>query len=567
MAGALVSVTLGEYGPAVEAAVEEMQKNHVVRRIWKKDHTLWKPSPDDIANRLGWLDSPGSMMGNIAEIQNFVNDVRTDGYTHALLLGMGGSSLAPEVFRKTFGVAEGYLDLSVLDSTDPGAILAAVEKLDLTRTLFIVSTKSGGTVETLSLFKYCYNRVQEKTGASNAGDQFIAITDPGSSLAATAEKYNFRKIFLNDPDVGGRYSALTFFGLVPAALIGMDIRRLLETAQTALATELTESEEFHKGVLSGIFLGAVLGETAKAGRDKVTFFFSPQIESFGAWIEQLIAESLGKEGKGILPVVGEPLGNPSVYGNDRIFIFIGLKDDPDDEKKLAGLAEAGYPVIHILLDDLYSLGCQCLIWELATAVAGHLLAVNPFDQPNVDTAKVLARQMISDYAQKGSLPDDKPLVSEKGITVFGDVQGRNLADILDAFFQQAKPGTYIALQAFIQPTRQTRTALLALQHHLRDKFKLAVTIGYGPRFLHSTGQLHKGDSGKGLFMQFTADSPGDLPIPDEAGEPGSAVTFGILKMAQVLGDGRALVTAGRKVIRFHLGADTVRGLTLLAENL
>jgi glucose-6-phosphate isomerase len=359
MSGLSIKVDLGRYRRLVEHSLEQMQKNRVIARIWAKDHTLWKESPTEITNRLGWLDSPRRMTDKISEMQTFVDDVRRDGYTHALLLGMGGSSMAPEVFRKTFGVAPGYLDLAVLDSTDPGAVLGAVEKLDPARTLFIVSTKSGGTVETLSLFKYCYNYTADHLGNTKTGAHFIAITDPASTLAATAEKYHFRKSFLNDPDIGGRYSALTFFGLVPAALIGMDVRWLLEQAQTAAAAETAAAGRPDQEALNGLYLGAVLGELARAGRDKATFIFSPQIESFGAWLEQLIAESLGKEGKGILPVVGDPLGGPADYAPDRVFISIRLQGERQDEAFSALLA-AGHPVVQIELTDRYDLGAQCL---------------------------------------------------------------------------------------------------------------------------------------------------------------------------------------------------------------
>jgi glucose-6-phosphate isomerase len=567
MACSLVAAELGAYRPLVENTYVDMRNGDIIDRILKKDHTLWKPDPAEIANRLGWLDCPRSMTGPIAELQDFADELRREGYTHALLLGMGGSSLAPEVFRKAFGVAPGGLDLAVLDSTDPGAVLAATERLDLNGTLFIVSTKSGGTIETLSLFKYCYNLVLEKTGEENAGRHFIAVTDPGSSLAAMAATRHFRKTFLNDPDVGGRYSALTLFGLVPAALIGLDAGRLLGSAQEALSAETDDSAADRPEALSGLYLGAVLGQMAKAGRDKVTFILSPQIESFGAWLEQLIAESLGKEGKGILPVIGEPLGTMDVYGRDRVFIRITTRDDHEDVKQLSELTRAGHPTLHIRLDDLYDLGGQGFTWEVATAVAGHLLSVNPFNQPDVEAAKVLARQMIADYTEKGVLPREAPLVSEKGVAVYGDVKGQTLKAALETFLDQRQPDGYIALQAFLAPAAETEAALQAFRLCLRDRCRQAVSAGFGPRYLHSTGQLHKGDGGKGLFIQFTADDARDCPIPDEAGRPGAAVTFGVLKTAQAFGDGKALANAGRPVIRFHLGGDAVGGLKRLTESL
>ncbi|MBN1662795.1 MAG: glucose-6-phosphate isomerase [Deltaproteobacteria bacterium] len=567
MSCSLVSAELGAYRAPVENALAQMRKDGVIARILKKDHTLWKPSPVEIANRLGWLDSPRAMADHMAGLQAFAGDLRREGYAHALLLGMGGSSLAPEVFRKTFGVVSGCLDLAVLDSTDPGAVLAATETLDLTKTLFIVSTKSGGTIETLSLFKYCYQLCLEKTGTAEAGRHFIAVTDPGSGLAAMAEKYHFRKVFLNDPAIGGRYSALTYFGLAPAALIGMDAGRLLAEARKAAATETAHAEAPGKDALSGLFLGAVLGELAKSGRDKATFIFSPQIESFGAWLEQLIAESLGKEGRGILPVVGEPAGEAPVYGHDRVFVFMSLKGDRQDDHRFSALVRQGHPALHVVLDDPYDLGGQCFTWEMATAVAGHLICVNPFDQPDVEAAKVLARQMIADAAKNGVLPAETPVASEKGITVYGAVRAGTPGEAFAVFLNHVPPGGYIALQAFIQPTAEADAALQAMRLRLRDQFRTAVTTGYGPRYLHSTGQLHKGDGGKGLFIQFTADDARDMIIPDEADKPGGGLTFGALKAAQALGDGKALVRAGRRVMRFHLGTDAVRGLRLLTESL
>ncbi len=567
------TASLGSYQAAVDDALAEMKENRIMARIWAHDHTVWKPEPTEITNRLGWLHTAEVMMENLPRLEGLVEAVRAAGYTHALLLGMGGSSLAPEVFRKTFGpstgsgrgVKEGYLDLAVLDSTDPGAVLAHTERLDLSRTLFIVATKSGGTVETLSFFKFFYNRVVEALGQERAGAHFIAITDPGSELAdaasLTAESYRFRAAFLNDPNIGGRYSALSYFGLAPAALVGVDVGLLLDRA---LAATSGYESCVASGDNPGARLGAILGELAKAGRDKVTFAVSPAIASFGDWVEQLIAESTGKEGKGILPVVGEPLGPPQVYGNDRLFVHLRLDGDAASlthDAAVATLERAGHPVVRLNLHDRYDLGGQFFLWEMATAVAAHRLGINPFDQPDVEAAKVLARKMVAEYAEKGVLPpgESSPLTAEA----------------LNGFLAQAQPGdpatgsgrSYIALQAYLQPTAETDAALAALRLRLRDCYRLATTVGYGPRFLHSTGQLHKGDAGRGLFVQFTADDPRDAPIPDEAGSPDSTMTFGVLKAAQALGDRRALLDAGRRVISFHLGNDVVGGLKRLTESL
>jgi len=568
VAGGHGSVNLGPWRPLVEAALAELHHNRIMARIWEKDYTVWKDSPVEITNRLGWLKSPQVMTEAVSHINNLVDEVRGDGYTHVFLLGMGGSSLAPEVFRKTFGVRDGYLDLAVLDSTDPGAILAHTERLDPAKTLFVVSTKSGGTLETFSFLKYFYNHVGKILGASEAGRHFVAITDPGSTLAGLATVHRFRRTFLNDPDIGGRYSALSYFGLVPAALIGMDIETLLCRAATVAEREAA-CEKPDMNNLNGASLGAVLGEMARAGRDKVTFVISPGIASFGDWLEQLLAESTGKEGKGILPIVREPLGAPDVYGNDRLFVFLRLdgEETVGSDGRLAALEKAGHPVVRIHLPDRYDLGAQCFLWEMATAVAGHLLGVNPFDQPDVEASKVLTKKMIAAYREKGKLPAEAPVLSGNGIAVYGDVQAESPAPAPAAFLRLAGPGAYVALQAYVQPTAGTDETLSLLRTRLRDKFHLATTVGYGPRFLHSTGQLHKGDSGRGLFIQFTADDHQDVPIPDDLGKPDSSITFGVLKAAQALGGRQALIKAGRRLIRFHLGTDVAGGLKILAEAL
>ncbi len=533
--------------PAVDAALSQMRAKRIVERIWAHDHTVWKPQPDEIANRLGWLHLPETMPAEVARLEAFAREIRAAGYTQALLLGMGGSSLAPELFSKTVGWVANPPYLAVLDSTDPGAVLSHAARLDPAHTLFIVSTKSGGTVETFSFFKFFYNWVADVLGADKAGERFIAITDPGSDLAEIAERYRFRTTFLNDPNIGGRFSALAHFGLVPAALVGIDLHLLLERARE-MAAECAKADEN-----PGLILGAILDVMAQVGRDKVTFAISPAIASFGDWVEQLIAESTGKEGKGILPVVGEPLGAPEVYGDDRLFVHLKVADDETHDAALQALEAAGHPVVRLALRDPYDLGGQFFLWEFATAVAGHLLGINPFDQPNVESAKALARQMVAEYREKGTLPaiESAPLTAEA----------------LDGFLAQGRPGDYIALQAYLQPAPETEAALAPLRLRIRDRYRLATTVGYGPRFLHSTGQLHKGDRGNGLFIQFTADDAQDVPIPDEAGAPASSITFGVLKAAQALGDRQALLDAGRRVIRFHLGDDVVKGLNPLTEGM
>ena len=550
----------------VERAVRKLETRRVRARLQDRDHTLWKPSPVEISNRLGWLDSPRTMPAEAGRIRRAANAARADGFTRALLLGMGGSSLAPEVFRRTFGVAEGFLDVSVLDSTDPAAVLAFAEALDPARTLFIVSTKSGGTVETFSFMKYFFHWAAERLGKAEAGRRFLAITDPGSALADLAAAHRFREVFLNDPDIGGRYSALSFFGLAPAALMGVDIDLLLERAATAAEAEFRDGGT-EGDIPDGLCLGAVMGSLARAGRDKLTLLFSPSLAAFGDWIEQLIAESTGKEGRGIVPVVGEPPGAPAVYGDDRVFVHLYLDGEGGEGERVERLAEAGQPVLRIRLRDRYDLGGQIFVWETATAVAGHLLGINPFDQPNVEEAKVLARGMVARYGEQGRLPFEAPALSADGIDVYGDVRAQSPGKALNAFLDRARPGGYVALQAYLEPCPGTDGALTNLRTRLRDRRKLATTAGYGPRYLHSTGQLHKGDGGRGLFIQFTADDRRDAPIPDGMGPSGSSLTFGVLKAAQAMGDREALVRAGRPVLRFHLGGDVAGALKMLADAL
>jgi transaldolase/glucose-6-phosphate isomerase len=558
---ASIQAQLDGYQSRLDAALSEIASQRVIQRIWLLDHTVWKPEPNEIANRLGWLDVAAEMRGELPRLEALAEQVRMAGCTHALLLGMGGSSLAPEVLRKTFGVAPGFLDLAVLDSTDPGAVLEYTRQLDPARTLYIVSTKSGGTVETFSFLKYFYNHVASVLGAKQAGEHFIAITDPGSKLAEVAEQLGFRAVLLNNPNIGGRYSALSFFGLAPAALVGVNLKTLLERAE---GMRLACQADVNGEVLNpGALLGSIIGELAKAGRDKLTLIISPAVCTFGDWVEQLIAESTGKDGKGILPVVGEPIGEPEIYGPDRAFVYLRLAEDHSHDLALLALEAAGHPVIRIEMRDLYDLGAQFFLWEFATAVAGERLGIQPFDQPNVEAAKALARKMVAAYHQEGKLPQLTPVVRDQGIEVYGDVQADSLAQAWKSFLSQAGPGSYIAIQAYIQPGEESDASLLALRDRLRQATRLAVTTGYGPRFLHSTGQLHKGDAGQGLFVQITADPEQDVPIPDEAGAQASSMTFGVLEAAQALGDRQALLDARRKVLRFHLGKDVLVGLSRL----
>jgi glucose-6-phosphate isomerase len=528
----------GQGGTTFSKALAACVAERVAQRIWDGDHTLWKPEPTEIVNRLGWLRSPAAMRAEIDRIAAFVQEVRGEGITDVLLLGMGGSSLAPELFSTTFGTAPGHPRVSVLDCTDPGAVLAAERRSDPSTTLYLVSTKSGGTVETLSFFKYFHGLAAERLGAGRAGRHFAAITDPGSSLEATARRLAVRELFLNDPDIGGRFSALTFFGLVPAALCGVDLGRLLHRAEVMAARCAAGAPG---STNPGLSLGSLVAALALAGRDKLTIVCSSRIAGFGAWVEQLVAESTGKEGKGILPVDGARLGRGRHFGGDRLFVFLRLAEDDAFAEPADELAAAGHPVLELLIGDPYDLGGEFFRWEFATAVMGHVLAVNPFDQPDVESAKIRANQALAAYRERGALPAP---VRE----VTAAAAAEEIARLLDA----GRPGDYVAVQAFVDPA--------GFEHPLREfsealgaRTGLAVTAGFGPRFLHSTGQFHKGGLPGGIFVQLVTANPVDVPIPDDFGVRTGSVGFGVLKTAQSLGDLRALDAAGRRVLRVDLG--------------
>jgi len=541
---------LGPYTDVLEQTLQKLTEERVVPRIWDLDYTLWQPEPREITNRLGWLRSAQIMRERVPDLQAFAAELRAEGFSHVLLLGMGGSSLAPELFAKVFGPQCDGLELAILDTTAPGKVLEFARRLDPARTLFVVATKSGGTVETLSAFKYFYNWSLEALGAEKVGQHFVAITDPGSGLEHLAQVYRFRRIFLNDPNIGGRYSVLSCFGMVPAALVGLDVERLLDQA-------LEMAQRCGAGVPvtqhPAAWLGGVMGALAQAGRDKLTLLLPDLLLPLGDWIEQLVAESTGKTGKGILPVVGEPLLTPERYGEDRLFVDVRFAESTERLEQVEALSAAGHPVVRLELRDLYDLGGQFFLWSMATAIAGYVLGVNPFDQPNVEAAKRLARQMVAEYLEKGALP------------VF-EQRTPDPEEVL-RFLDQARPGDYIALQAYITPTPESDAALQALRQRLLLRTRCAVTVGYGPRFLHSTGQLHKGDAGRGWFIQFTAEETEDAPIPDKAGETASGMGFSVLIKAQALGDYLALREAGRRVISVNLGAAPVQALLHLAAKL
>ena len=546
-----VEMDLGGYEGAVNVRLKAWQAARVTDRIWEKDGTVWVSNPDvaastgELTNRLGWLTTGEEMIEVIDELAAFAREIKEAGFKEVVLLGMGGSSLAPEVYMKTFGstVKDG-LPLVVLDSTNPDQVQAVRAGLaDLAHTLFLVSSKSGGTLESLSFFKYFYDQVARVK--DNPGENFIALTDSGSKLEKLANSNNFRRIFSTPPEVGGRFSALTYFGLVPAALIGVNLARLLRRANTM--AEACRNSALHN---PGLHLGAVMGELALAGRDKVTFFTSPKFSAFGPWVEQLIAESLGKQGVGIVPVVEEEITEPAFYNDDRLFVFLRLAGE--DNVKLDGrvnvLEAAGHPVITVKMDELEDLGQEFFRWEMATAAAGAVLKINPFDQPNVESAKIKARELMAEFEQSGALPVQTPTLDYDDIDVYGPAMGETVTEALKAFLTNFRPGDYVAIMAYLPYGPQVDAALNELRLRLRTGLRAATTLGYGPRFLHSTGQLHKGDANKGLFIQITHTPTADLEIP------GEKYTFATLVAAQAQGDYNALKENSRRLIRFHIEA-------------
>jgi len=561
--------TNGNLSAGIENVYQKLEKEKIIQRIWNKDFTVWRDEPDEISNRLGWLDCPDFINSNIKEINEFVKSVIGDGIKNVLLLGMGGSSLAPEMFSKVFGEKEDFPNLYVLDSTHPQAVKKYADGLNAAETLYIVSTKSGGTVETLSFMKYFFNNAASILGKENAGKHFTAITDSGSKLETLAHELNFRKIFLNDANIGGRYSALSFFGMVPAALVGVDIVDFISTAQTMIENSKMNGEEN-----TSLTLGAILGYYAKEGKDKLTFYLSNEIEEFGAWAEQLIAESTGKDGMGILPVDLEPVAEVNHYNCDRVFVFIRLSNDKSFNLRISELKANKYPVIEIVLNNNYELGAEIFRWEMATVIAGNILNIQPFDQPNVESAKIAARSMMAEYSAQGILPDIDFQVSENGIGFSGNIYGETVAESINRFIVSNVNKTewcvgrsYITLQAFVMPNEKEHIAFHNLRSVILQKYNVATTFGFGPCFLHSTGQLHKGDAGKGIFIQFIDEPETDLNVPDKPGSKNSSFSFGTLIKAQLLGDRKALLDNNRKVATIKIKNDLVKSINSLTEEL
>ena len=561
-----MAMSLGEFEAPVRDALKRCESEQWVRKVWRKDAALWKSEEAHqkiIKNSLGWVNVPNVLEDHADELAAFSARIRNDGFKHVMLLGMGGSSLCPEVFRRTFGKAAGFPELHVLDSTDPATVAALEAKIDLATTLFIVASKSGSTIEPLMFYKYFMHQMRELKG-DNAGENFVAVTDPGTLMEASAKGDGFRRVFLNPADIGGRYSALSFFGMVPASLQGFDFKTLLARAERAMhacAPPVPANDN------PAAKLGAALGLLANAGRDKLTLTTDAALASVGLWIEQLVAESTGKEGKGIVPVAGEPLGEPSAYGNDRVFVHLSVGTiDAATDAKLNALSAAGHPVIRRTLNDALDLGEEFYVWEMATALAGVLLGINPFDQPNVQESKDNTKALLEDFKRDGTLPEQSLAAEGGGMKVYTDDEtiaelGADLspAEFIAAHLKRVKAGDYVALLDYFLESDAHEALVQSIRLAIHGKHKVATTTGYGPRFLHSTGQLHKGGGDNGVFIQLTADDNPDVPLP------GELFSFGVLKQAQALGDFQSLASRDRRAIRVHLGDDIAGGLRQLLQ--
>ena len=549
---------------AVETSLDDWRVNDKVHRLWARDASLWTGT--DEGQWLGWLGIADEQEANQKPLLETAAEIRSQGFTHALLLGMGGSSLCPEVLATTFGRQDGWPELHVLDSTDPAQVLAFERRVDLARTIFIVASKSGSTLEPNILKQYFFDRVARTVGSAEAGRRFIAITDPGSKMQQVAESDHFRRVFFGLPGIGGRFSALSNFGLVPAAVMGLDLQKFLDrTEEMVQACRPGVPVEENPGVV----LGTILGVAAMGGRDKVTIVASPDIYDLGAWLEQLIAESTGKNGTGLIPVDREALGAADVYGTDRIFVYLRLQTAPDRSQDSAvdALERAGLPVVRIAVDEAYDLGEEFFRWEIATAVAGSILGINPFNQPDVEASKIATRRLTAEYERTGTLPGETPIFEDGGVRLVTDTGNaaalaaagapRSFEGYLRAHLGRLRPGDYFALLAYLEMSPENETRLQALRHAVRDGRHVATCLGFGPRFLHSTGQAYKGGPATGVFLQITCDDAHDVPVP------GQKYTFGVVKAAQARGDFHVLAERGRRALRVHLGADVAAGLTQL----
>jgi transaldolase/glucose-6-phosphate isomerase len=547
---------LGEYRTRVNNRLASWVDQKLVQRLWSKDHTLWSADPvPELVDRLGWLTLPDVEREVLDDLVAFAEKVRSDGITHVVLLGMGGSSLASEVFAKCFGSSLGYPELTVLDSTHPEAVRSLEERLPLSNTLFCISSKSGTTLETLSLFRYFWSRTNQLS--EEPGKHFMAITDPGSSLESLAKERGFRAVFAAPHDVGGRYSALTLFGLVPAALIGVDVKKLIDRARNAAENSVFSSLGEDP---AGIVLGATLGELS-GDRNKITLMTTPSLRNFSDWVEQLVAESTGKDGKGILPVVNEPIGLAKDYSKDRLFIglFLASERDRGLERLFDQLSGLGHPVVRIHLDDVYDLGREFFHWEIAVAAAGSVMGINPFNQPDVQLAKDFTKKIMRapGIAEVENEITGIPDAGSHGTLKISEHE--SLSAVLESWISLAQRGDYVALQAFLQPSPAATDALQRIRKMLLNRTQLSTTLGFGPRFLHSTGQLHKGGPNTGLFIQLVDDPRNDCNVPE------TDLTFGQVIRAQANGDYLALLERKRRILRVNLQADAIYGLEQLQK--
>jgi len=557
------------FATLVKATIADWQSRGTMQHLWQRDARLWTGSDEN--QWLGWLDIVEEQIAQHDQLQKIAKEVQSRGFQHVLLLGMGGSSLCPEVLRMTFGRITHFPTLHVLDSTDPAQVKALEHQIDIPKTLFIVSSKSGSTLEPNIFKQYFFERTKQAVGAVKVGSCFMAITDPGSKMQQVAEADRFLHVFFGRPSIGGRYSALSNFGMIPAAVMGLDTKKFLaRAAEMVRACGVGGTVDANPGAL----LGIILGTAANTGRDKVTIITSPGISDLGAWLEQLLAESTGKVGKGIIPVDRETLTTPELYGSDRVFVYVRLESgaevdaDADQDAKVAAIEKAGHPVVRITMADIYDLGAEFFRWEIATAVAGSIIGINAFNQPDVEASKIATRNLTSAYEKTGSLPGEKPVVEDGGIKLFADEinaaelskaanGNKSLAAYLKAHLARVNAGDYFAVLGYIQMNAENEASLQSLRHLVRDKKRVATCLGFGPRFLHSTGQAYKGGPNSGVFLQITCDDSVELPVP------GQKYTFGIVKAAQARGDFQVLADRGRRALRVHLGSNLKAGLGTL----
>lgn len=549
-----------DYESIIQSQLLELEKNRFAERFFDYDHLLWADNPSEITNRLGWVHLPKQMLTAINEIDDFSESIRKKGFTDVVVLGMGGSSLSSEVFRNIFTLRDGFLRLTLLDTTDPDFILKTRENIDLLRTLFVVSSKSGSTVETVSLMKYFYGELARKTGSP--GEHFICITDPGSKLIQTADEHDFSRVFINDPNVGGRFSALSYFGLVPASLAGVDIRKILQSASSVLL-ELENSVGGKCHESPSFRLGTFLGVMAEQGRDKLGFVFSEKLFPFGYWVEQLIAESTGKNGVGILPLLDEEVSDCPRPGDDRAYILLSLREDRTVDMVASRIKDSKIPFVKIVIGSPDQIAAELFRFEFAVALAGSIMGINPFDQPDVESAKAFAKSFLKLYRETGKLESKELDFSKNGLAFSSNRKIESPGQLRDII--SSKKRGYVSIQAYVDPAEENSKELLSLRAQLESISSVPVTLGFGPRFLHSTGQLHKGDSGEGFFIQIVSDNEDDLCIPDNIGSAESVFSFEILKMAQAIGDFKSLDEKGRGIVRIGITSDVSESIRKIAR--